>query len=117
MAAAKSKGPGDVVKDIKRKTRRVFNAEEKIRIILEGLKAEESISSICRREQIHPTQYYKWSKEFLEAGKKRLNGDIVREATSVEVSDLREENSQLKQLVAEVLMDNRMLKKRVTGLE
>lgn len=117
MAAAKSKGPGDVVKDIKRKTRRVFNAEEKIRIILEGLKAEESISSICRREQIHPTQYYKWSKEFLEAGKKRLNGDIVREATSPEVSDLREENSQLKQLVAEVLMDNRMLKKRVTGLE
>jgi transposase len=117
MTAAKSKSPGDVVKDIKRKTRRVFNAEEKIRIILEGLKAEESISSICRREQIHPTQYYKWSKEFLEAGKKRLNGDIVREATSPEVSDLREENSQLKQLVAEVLMDNRMLKKRVTGLE
>ena len=117
MTAAKSKAPGDVVKDIKRKTRRVFNAEEKIRIILEGLKAEESISSICRREQIHPTQYYKWSKEFLEAGKKRLNGDIVREATFVEVSDLGEENSQLKQLVAEVLMDNRMLKKRVTGLE
>ncbi len=117
MTATKSKGPGDVVKDIKRKTRRVFNAEEKIRIILEGLKAEESISSICRREQIHPTQYYKWSKEFLEAGKKRLNGDIVREATSPEVSDLREENSQLKQLVAEVLMENRMLKKSVTGLE
>jgi transposase len=117
MTAAKSKGPGDVVKDIKRKTRRVFNAEEKIRIILEGLKAEESISSICRREQIHPTQYYKWSKEFLEAGKKRLNGDIVREATSPEVSELREENSQVKQLVAEVLMENRMLKKSVTGLE
>ena len=117
MTAVKSKGPGDVVKDIKRKTRRVFNAEEKIRIILEGLKAEESISSICRREQIHPTQYYKWSKEFLEAGKKRLNGDVVREATSPEVSNLREENSQLKQLVAEVLMDNRMLKKSVTGLE
>ena len=121
MAASKSKTPHGVVKDIKRRTRRIFNAEEKIRIILEGLKAEEPISAICRREQIHPTQYYKWSKEFLEAGKSggaaRLNGDIVREATSPEVNNLREENNQLKQLVAEVAMENRMLKKSVTGLE
>ena len=88
---SKEKSPESVVRDIKRKTRRVFNAEEKIRIILEGLKGEDSIAEICRRESIHPTQYYKWSKEFLESGKKRLNGDIVREATSVEVKELRNE--------------------------
>lgn len=115
--AAKGKSPESVVKDIKRKTRRVFNSEEKIRIILEGLKGEDSIAAICRREGIHPTNYYKWSKDFLEAGKKRLNGDTVREATSSEVKDLRDENQQLKQLVAEVTLENRMLKKSVTGLE
>lgn len=117
MAAAKSKSTESVVKDIKRKTRRIFNAEEKIRIVLEGLKGEESIAAICRRESIHPTQYYKWSKDFLEAGKKRLNGDTDREATSSEVKDLREENLQLKQLIAETTLENRMLKKSVTGLE
>jgi transposase len=83
--ATKGKSPESVVKDIKRKTGRVFNAEEKIRIVLEGLKGEESVATICRRENIHPTLYYKWSKEFLEAGKKRLAGDTVREATSPEI--------------------------------
>jgi len=114
---SKGKSPESIVRDIKRKTRRVFNSEEKIRIILEGLKGEDSIAAICRREGIHPTNYYKWSKDFLEAGKKRLNGDIVREANSSEVKDLRDENLQLKQLVAEVVVENRMLKKSVTGLE
>jgi len=94
----------------------MFNAEEKIRIILEGLKGEESIAEICRRESIHPTQYYKWSKEFLEAGKKRLNGDIVREATTSEVKDLKEENNELKQVVAELTLKTRMLKKSLKGL-
>jgi transposase len=115
--AEKGKSPESVVRDIKRRTRRVFNAEEKIRIVLEGLKGEESIATICRRESIHPNMYYKWSKEFLEAGKRRLTGDTVREATSSEVNDLRGENDILKQVVAELMLKNRMLKKSQTGLE
>ncbi len=111
------KSPENIVRDIKRRTRRVFNAEEKIRIVLEGLKGEDSIASICRKESIHPNLYYKWSKEFLEAGKKRLNGDTIREATSTEVGDLRGENDILKQVVAELMLKNRMLKKSLTGLE
>lgn len=114
---SKGKSPESVVRDIKRKTRRVFNAEEKIKIILEGLKGEDSIAEICRRESIHPTQYYKWSKEFLEAGKRRLNGDILREATSPEVKELKEENDELKQVVAELTLKTRMLKKSLKGLE
>jgi transposase len=115
---ATSKNTSDArVREIKRKTRRIYNSEEKIRIILEGLRREDSIAEICRREGIHPSQYYKWSKEFLEAGKKRLNGDMAREATSTEVKDLREENEALKQLVAELSLKNRMLKKSLTGLE
>src|SRR5471030_611883 len=100
-----------VVKDIRRATRRQFNAEEKIRIVLEGLRGEESIAELCRREGIAPNMYYKWSKEFLEAGKARLTGDVKRQATSSEVSDLRQENEQLKQVVAELLLKNRTLKK------
>lgn len=115
--APKSNTPEGIVRDIKRKTRRAFNAEEKIRIILEGLRGEDTIAEICRRENLHPTQYYKWSKEFLEAGKKRLNGDIIREATSPEVKELRNENEDLKQVVAELMLKNRMLKKSLTGLE
>jgi transposase len=109
--------PESVVREIKRKTRRKFSSEEKIRIILEGLKGEESIATICRREGIAPTLYYKWSKAFLEAGKRRLQGDTVREASSNEVTDLRRENEQLKQLVAEVSLKNRVLKKSLSGLE
>jgi len=116
MAPSKNT-PEARVREIKRKTRRIYNSEEKIRIILEGLRGEDSIAEICRREGIHPSQYYKWSKEFLEAGKKRLNGDMAREATSTEVKDLREENEALKQLVAELSLKNRMLKKSSTGLE
>jgi len=103
------------VRDIRRKTRRKFSAEEKIRIVLEGLRGEESISSLCRREGIAANLYYRWSKEFLEAGKKRLLGDTQREATSTEVTDLRKENARLKEVVAETILENHLLKKSVLG--
>ena len=106
-----------IVKDIKRMTRKKYNAEEKISIVLEGLRGEEGIATICRREGINPNLYYRWSKEFLEAGKKRLLGDTQREATSLEVTEIRKENNQLKQLVAELSLKNRVLKKSVTGME
>ena len=109
--------PESVVREIKRNIRRKFNSEEKIRIILEGLKGEDSIANICRKEGIAPSVYYKWSKSFLEAGKRKLNGDTMREATSDEVSELRKENEQLKQLVAEITLQNRVLKKSLRGLE
>jgi len=106
-----------VVRDIRRKGRKKYSTEEKIRIVLEGLRGEDSIAGICRREGINANLYYRWSKDFLEAGKKRLAGDTVREANSSEVTDLKRENEQLKQLVAELSLKNRMLKKSVTGLE
>ena len=109
--------PDSIVRDIKRKTRKKYNAEEKIRIVLEGLRGEESIAIICRREGINTNLYYKWSKDFMEAGKKRLSGDIKREATSSEVTDLKQENDQLKQLVAELSLKNRVLKKSLHGME
>jgi transposase len=105
------------VREIRRKTRRRFSAEEKIRIVIEGLRGEESIASLCRREGIVANLYYRWSKEFLEAGKKRLLGDTRREANSSEVSDLRKKNARLKELVAETLLENRLLKKNVTGCD
>ncbi len=105
-----------VVRDIRRKTRRRFSSEEKIRVILEGLRGEESIAELCRREGINANLYYRWSKDFLEAGKKRLQGDTVREANSGEVVGLRRENDQLKQLVAELSLKNRVLKKSLNGL-
>jgi len=109
--------PESVVRQIKRNTRRKITAEEKIRIVLEGLKGEESIVEICRREGIAPSMYYKWSKGFLEAGKRQLNGDTKREATSDDVAQLRQDNEQLKQLVAELSLSNRILKKSLSGLE
>src|SRR3984893_652828 len=104
-----------VVKDIRRATRRQFSAEEKIRIVLEGLRGEESIAELCRREGIVQNLYYRWSKDFLEAGKKRLAGDTARAATSDEVKDLRREGSALKEVVAEITLENRLLKKKVMG--
>jgi transposase len=106
-----------IVREIKRKTRKKYTSEEKIRIVLEGLRGEQGIAEICRREGIHANMYYKWSKEFLEAGKKRLQGDTIREASSIEVVDLKKENDQLKQLVAELSLKNRVLKKSLNGLE
>ena len=100
-----------VVRDIRRKTRRHYSAEEKIRIVLEGLRGEVSIAALCRREGIAEGLYYSWSKEFLEAGKKRLAGDTARQATSNEVTALRAEARNLKEALAEQMLENRLLKK------
>ena len=112
---AKAGAAEKVVREIRRQTRRRFSAEEKIRIVLAGLRGEESTAVLCRREGLAPNLYDRWSKEFLEAGKKRLVGDMTREATSTGVSDLRKENTDLKQLVAEMVLENRLLKKTVTA--
>lgn len=109
-------GPEKVVREIRRKTRRKFNSEEKIRIVLEGLRGEESIAEVCRREGISPNLYYNWSKEFLEAGKARLSGNTKREATSREVVSLRQENDRLKHLVADLSLRNEVLKKSSAAL-
>jgi len=109
--------PESEVREIRRKTRRRYSAEEKIRIVLDGLKGEDSIAELCRREGISPNLYYTWSKEFLEAGKRRLMGDTKREANSSEVSDLRQQNSELKHAVADLTLRVRGLKKSISGLE
>jgi transposase len=106
-----------LVKDIRRRTRKKYSSEEKIRIVLEGMRGEESIAELCRREGLNQNVYYRWSKEFLEAGKQRLAGDIKREASSSEVTDLKKENDQLKRLVADIMLKNEVLKKSVLGLE
>ena len=102
-----------VVKDIRRATRRHFSAEDKIRIVLEGLRGEDSIAELCRREGIAQSMYYGWSKEFMEAGKRRLAGDTARAATSDEVKDLRRETGALKECVADLMLENRLLKKSI----
>jgi len=114
---AKAESAEKVVREIRRRTRRRVSAEEKIRIVLEGLRGEESIAALCRREGLAPNLYYRWSKEFLEAGKKRLLGDTTREATSTEVTALRKEIAQLKQVVAETVLENRVLKKNLLASE
>jgi len=103
------------VRDIRRRTRRHYSAEDKIRIVLEGLRDEDSIAELCRKEGINSNVYYRWSKEFLEAGKKRLAGDTVREATTDEVKVLRSEASALKEALAESVLENRLLKKSMLG--
>jgi transposase len=105
-----------VIKEIRRATRRQFSAEEKIRIVLSGLRGEDSIAELCRREGIVQNLYYRWSKEFLEPGKKRLAGDTARAATPQEVKDLRREASALKEVVAELVLENRLLKKSTIGV-
>lgn len=100
-----------VVKEIRRATRRHFSAEDKIRIVLEGLRGEDSIAELCRKEGIAQSLYYVWSKEFMEAGKRRLAGDTARAATSSEVQDLRRETGALKEVVADLTLENRLLKK------
>ena len=100
-----------VVKDIRRATRKQYSSEEKIRIVIDGLKGEDSIAELCRREGIAQSLYYSWSKEFLEAGKKRLAGDTARAATSTEVKDLRRESRDLKEDVAEQALELRLLNK------
>jgi transposase len=112
---SKSDGVEKTVRDIRRATRKQYSAEEKIRIVLEGLRGEDSIAELCRREGIAQSLYYKWSKEFLEAGKKRLAGDTARAATSDEVKGLRAEARSLKEALAEQMLENRLLKKSVLG--
>ena len=101
------------VRNIRRQTRRKFGAEEKIRIVLAGLRGEDSIAELCRKEGIHQNLYYNWSREFMEAGKKRLAGDTAREANTAEVRDLRKENACLKEALAEEMLEKRLLKKSV----
>jgi transposase len=103
------------VRDIRRATRRQYSAEEKVRIVIAGLRGEDSVAELCRKEGINQNLYYRWSKDFLEAGKKRLAGDTAREATSDEVKGLGGETHQLKELLAELMMENRVLKKSVLG--
>ena len=100
-----------IVKDIRRATRKQYSAEEKIRIVLDGLRGEHSIAELCRREGIAESLYYTWSKEFMEAGKRRLAGDTARAATTGEVHDLRRETRALKECVADLTLENRLLKK------
>ena len=113
----KPKAPAErVVKDIRRATRKHYSAEDKIRIVIEGLRGEMSVAELCRKEGISQSLYYKWSKEFLEAGKARLAGDTKREADGTEVKEMRSEMEQLKLLVAELSLKNRVLKKSLRGL-
>ena len=115
--SSSSKKPAEqVVKDIRRKTRRHFSSEDKIRIVLEGLRGDDSIAELCRREGIAQSLYYTWSKDFMEAGKRRLAGDTARAATTDEVKDLRREARDLKECVADLTLENRLLKKSMTGL-
>ena len=114
--SGRGKEPAEqVVKTIRRATRRQFSAEEKIRIVLSGLRGEDRIAELCRREGIVQNLYYRWSKEFLEAGKKRLAGDTARAATSDEVKELRREAGALKEVVAELTLENRLLEKSAIG--
>jgi transposase len=103
------------IRNIRRQNRKKYSAEEKIRIVLEGLRGDESISELCRREGLNQSMYYKWSKEFMEAGKQRLAGNTKRQADSTEVKDLRKQNNQLKELVAELALKNKVLKKSLLG--
>lgn len=109
--------PGQLMAKVKRSTRRRYGAEDKIRVVLEGMKREVAVSEVCRREGFHPTIYYSWLKSFMEGGKARLRGDDRRQATEPEVEGLRRENERLKLLVAEQMLEIRLLKKSLTGLE
>ena len=113
----KKQSTTQVVKEIKRRTRRVFSAEEKIKIVLEGLKGEESIAAICRKYGIHTNNYFVWSKEFIEAGKRRLSGDTLREANREEVSELRKSVDELQKTVGKLYVEREDLKKTLRGLE
>ena len=115
--AKKKESVEQTVRNIRRKTRKQYSSEEKIRIVLEGMRGESTVAELCRREGIAQSLYYKWSKEFLEAGKQRLAGNTKRQADSQEVSEMRQENEQLKQLVAELALKNRVLKKSLLGVE
>jgi len=115
---ARSEETKKFIQNIKRATRRKFTPEEKITIILEGIRRDTPINDLCRREGIHPGTYYAWLKDFMEAGKERLTRDIIRDATRSEVKDIKRENARLKQLVAELSLQVHVLKKTaIPGLE
>jgi len=111
----KKKSANALISDLKRKTRKKYSSEEKIQIIIEGIRGETTVAELCRKESISQALYYKWSKDFMEAGKRRLNGDTLREANTTEVHDLKNENGTLKELVAELSLENRHLKKNLNG--
>ena len=114
--STRAKDPAEkAVRDIRRRTRKQYSAEEKIRIVLQGLRGDDSIAALCRHEGIAESLYYSWSKEFLEAGKKRLAGDTARQANTGEVKDLRREMRDMKELVADLALENRLLKKSMIG--
>lgn len=115
MAEGTTQNVEATVREIRRHSRKKYSAEEKVRIVLEGVRGEVTIAELCRREGIHPNMYYKWSKDFLDAGKQRLVGDTHREADSQEVNEMRAENEQLKAVVAELTLKNRVLKKSLLG--
>ncbi len=117
MTRKKKEEAEATVKNIRRQTRKRYSAEDKIRIVIQGLQGESSIAELCRQEGISQATYYKWSKEFLEAGKRRLSGNTERQADSEQVKDLKKENNELKYLVAELSLKNRMLKKGIHGVE
>jgi transposase len=114
--AKKKESAQSTVRKIRRKTRKQYGAEDKIRIVIEGLRGELSVAELCRKEGISQSLYYKWSKEFLEAGKSRLAGDTKRNADGTEVKEMRQENEQMKLLIAELSLKNRILKKSLRGL-
>jgi len=111
----KKKNASSLISELKRKTRRKYSSEEKIRIVIDGMRGETTIAELCRKEGLSQALYYKWSKDFMEAGKKRLSGDTMREANTSEVKELKDENRSLKELVAELSLDNRDLKKNLNG--
>ena len=111
----KKKNASSLISELKRKTRRNYSSEEKIKIIIDGMRGEVTIAELCRKEVLSQGLYYKWSKDFMEAGKKRLSGDTQREANTSEVKELKDENRSLKELVAELSLDNRDLKKNFNG--
>jgi len=111
----KKKNASSLISELRRKTRRNYSSEEKIRIVIDGMRGETTIAELCRKEGLSQGLYYKWSKDFMEAGKKRLSGDTMREANTSEVKELKDENRSLKELVAELSLDNRDLKKNLNG--
>lgn len=117
MGTPKKSTPENFIKDIRRKSRRMFTSEQKILIVMEGLRAETSVAELCRKHQINESQFYKWNKEFMEAGKKRLEGDQTREATSDEVAELRKENARLKETVADLVLRYDIVKKSLNMLD
>lgn len=117
QSTASKQSTENFIKDIRRKTRKLYSSEQKILIVMEALRGEESVAAICRKHGIAESMFYKWNKEFMEAGKKRLAGDTTREATSDEVTDLRKENQRLKEMVADLMLRYDIVKKSLTILE